>query len=392
MNIIYVFAFLSLYQVVSLPLKKTNFQKKRPAFDGKNLVGMFKKSPKAMVSVVSQLDPNAVYEIVTMLQKLLDESEEEERKLSDRVTDSEVRLGQATDTHNAIQLALDEIKAQVETVEGHLVATEENMMKAKENLDSAQGEYDDQLPLLDAEQETLREVIALLAPYHDESHDPGSDDDHQDDHHGYNWCSSHQDCSDMEFCTAVGSCAACEHCHWNSYSVDQQCPDKCPVLCEDEPPQYPKCPLCSSQEDCDLLPEIEDPEENKDWPHCDDDSGRCEITEECKQAVWDYQQVLEQWFMSVFTPEMTEMPPLQDWPASGHSYCECISVQATCVLEAQCYADMKEDEEDDMPFTMHEFCDQGMKCEADHCDWANAFNPEFLMKKMSPISMQKFHH
>jgi len=127
------------YQVVSLPLKKTNFQKKRPAFDGKNLVGMFKTSPKAMVSVVSQLDPNAVYEIVTILQNLLDESEENERKLKDSVTDSEVRLGQATDTHNAIQLALDEVKAHVETVEGHLVTAEENMMKAKENLDSAQG-------------------------------------------------------------------------------------------------------------------------------------------------------------------------------------------------------------------------------------------------------------
>lgn len=364
MNIAYVFAFVFIYHVVSLPIKYTHSQEnsKKPVIDGTNLLSIYKENPKQLVSVLSELDPEAVHEILILLHDLLTTSEETEHDLHDKLNNSKIELGEAESAYDLGLRKLDNLTNQVTHAESEVATLLGHKEQAKADLDIAQLELDTQLPSLDSEQETLNQVMDLLWPF------------------AITQCGSHDECTETEFCNAGGFCTDCNECHYNTFSIDAQCPNKCPVLCEDTPPQYPKCPICENQEECDKLAGLEEEEEPKPWPHCEDGSGRCAISDECKAAVFEYQKNLEDWFMALIMSGRTDIPPLfssGEWPAAGEKYCECISIQAHCVKDHECYAEQPDEESED-DFTMHEFCIDGMQCTVDQCGWVERFGNEFL--------------
>lgn len=213
-------------------------------------------------------------------------------------------------------------------------------------------------------------------------------------------CAGHRECGDDSFCyTTKGvpnHCAPCEECHFDWDASDFVCPNKCPALCQDEPAQFGKCPLCQSQEECDQLHGSGfQKEEETPWPKCTDGTDRCLLGDECKGAMIDYAERMEEWVTEWFTnnPESKDFPPIKEWPDAGDMSCQCINVQSSCIIDNECYTDKDIEELEKLPFTLHEWCTDGMKC-GDNCGWASwqehGFCHDFMALTTKKVQ-RKFH-
>jgi len=189
---------------------------------------------------------------------------------------------------------------------------------------------------------------------------------------GGDGCTGHDECDDESFCY-VGNCAPCEECHFHWDAIDGTCPEKCPVLCEDTPPQFPKCPICSNQEECDAMHDsgFQEEEENP-WPECSDGTARCIPSDDCKASSYDFEARMEDFFIGWFrsNPNATEMPPLDQWPSGTDLDCYCQRTQVECIVDNECYTDKDAEALEEMPFTVEEWCSDAMKCSASDCEWA----------------------
>lgn len=233
---------------------------------------------------------------------------------------------------------------------------------------------------------------------------------------GGNWtdnCAGHDECGDDRFCYE-GHCAGCEECHFNWDAIDGECPEKCPVLCEDHPPQYPKCPICNSQEECDAMYDsgFQEEEENP-WPECTDGTDRCPISSsDCAASLLDHDHVMGEWAEEWFRthPNATEMPPLTEWPDANDFSCQCIRFQAECIIDNDCYSDEGIEELEALPFTLEEWCSVGLKCGSSDCEWTswqhngygschdfvsvrvNKIQKKFQERKIQKEMKSKFNH
>jgi hypothetical protein len=200
---------------------------------------------------------------------------------------------------------------------------------------------------------------------------------------GYSKCEYHTDCADYYFCSADYYCHDCSQFEWLSWSVDGNEPASglCPVLCEDMPPIFGKCPACASQKECDsFYGDGMDAEESHMLPICNDGSGLCEPTGQCMNSTMTYQASLETWFMDwwvanedqIMSPEGLDIP-LLEMPGGGEDFCDCFYFGIDCVGENECY-NMTQADIDSltmMPFSMHDWCVDGMKCSDHQCEWAD---------------------
>jgi len=202
---------------------------------------------------------------------------------------------------------------------------------------------------------------------------PGSDYPFHDD--GYDvqgdTCDSHDDCNGDSFCFYWGSCSPCEDCWFDYDGVDATC-GQCTPLCN-EPFQFPTCPMCESQEECDALYPVLEEEEEKPYPVCTDGSDRCQVSDECHEAFIDYVARLNDWFTEWFNnnPGATEMPSLDQWEPAGYLPCDCLNNQAQCIINAKCYSDEDVQAAEDLEFSMSELCLVGMGCDQSQCGWAS---------------------
>lgn len=180
-------------------------------------------------------------------------------------------------------------------------------------------------------------------------------------------CFSHTNCSDDQFCYH-GQCAVCRECHYNHDAIDGVCPLKCPALCEDMPPQYPKCPLCQSQADCDT----KTPHEF--YPHCETDDTKCLISTTCHDEAHEYLPIAKDAAMKWLAqnPNATHIPP-DVFPSATVEFCQCMTDQIHCLIDHQCVneeskAEMKKEIEED-PAYFEDMCVNEMKCRRDQCTW-----------------------
>merc|ERR1719192_2893052 len=111
--------------------------------------------------------------------------------------------------------------------------------------------------------------------------------------------------------------------------AEQRCPKTCSPLCE--PAVYPKCPLCKSQEHCDLVKAIAWPA-----PACDDGSGKCSgeganldrCSFEMRTWIYDLYKAHPSDIDKVF-----DGPPRKDTPEASSFACKCYNRQLNCMLD-----------------------------------------------------------
>jgi len=162
-----VYLFLLLVQVncnkILLPIQHNHTNQK------KNLMGTILSNPRKFVESTANLDPVAVEEIITLLNKLKQTSEEAEQELLDTLN---AKSEEAIITGNAVadaQTAVDDANTAVEEANGHLVIKESELAAAKATHDAKVGEkndaqkaHDDQQPGLQNEQDVIDQVIEML--------------------------------------------------------------------------------------------------------------------------------------------------------------------------------------------------------------------------------------
>lgn len=132
-----------------------------------NLLSDLQSDPKKFVSEVSNLNPSDIKHIVSLLEALLEESENRETELDNDLSDKNTALADAdtavTEAKNVLaaeELEVTQAKADLEAKE----TAHSNRLTEKE---TSQQNHDDEVPSLNDEQEVLRNVIDLLMGLHD---------------------------------------------------------------------------------------------------------------------------------------------------------------------------------------------------------------------------------
>lgn len=351
MYFIFFAVFISMGKIVSLPIQPRTNNLLKHHKDVKGVLNLFQSSPMDLISMMQKVDPAQLNHIIGLLENMLIDSQQLETDLREEVDTKSVELAQAVLDVEGSKQALEEINEKQTAAKIKLDEASTTVNKKEGALTLAQKELAHQQPSLLEEQKVLRQVIGMLTGL--VSSDQG--------------CISHTNCSDDQFCYH-GECAVCRECHYNHDAIDGVCPAKCPALCEDVPPQYPKCPLCQSQEECDS----QNPHEF--YPHCETDDKKCLISTPCNDEAHGYLQIAKDAAMKWLAqnPNATHIPD-DAFPAATAKFCQCMSDQIHCLMDNHCLTKKSKDEmkgeiQND-PAYFENMCTNDMKCRRDQCSW-----------------------
>jgi len=346
--------------VTSFPMESMT-----PHHDAKDVLHLFNTNPMKFVSMMQKVNPDQLQEILSLLQGMLTESIQKHNGLEANVSNISLELADASVIEGEKFEVLKNVNDTRNTAIIEVQVAEDTVKVKEQNLILAKQERDEQLPTLLKEQEVLRDVIEKLRHLTP--------------------CTSHSDCDSSMFCHIDGNCAACSKCHFNDIAVNGQCPVKCPVLCEDDPPTYPKCPLCKDHTHCD---EIER------FLACDSNVTKCAAHSRCKFEN-------EEWVIKMLDKEdefwsQNKTLKHEDWPAAGYHLCQCYHDQFHCLFDENCFVEDHDDYsydnydyEDDSEHDDFAICTEGLKCSPEQCDFVERY--EALLKKsfLSKIAQLK---
>jgi len=365
MKFILLSVFLSVYGVVSLPIQSIH-----PHHDAKDVLHLFKKNPMELVSMMQNVDPAQLQQVISLLEGMLTDSKDLEAKLQTKVNDTSQDLAQAV-------IEADNAKHTVDKLNEELTAAELTHNKSLEVVDLkedelsiAEKELNDQHPSLIQEQKVLRQVIEML-----ENLSGPSDGK----------CSSHSECSNTTFCHD-SQCVDCSKCHFNDLAIDGNCPLKCPSLCE--PAVYPKCPLCTTEKHCEAMAKTE-----VDMPTCEDGSGKCPASSTCRFEFgsWEHKVhlVYEEFYKSSQSSQSSSAQQEPQIPGGGDNLCKCISDQIHCIMDENCLKpeDKADIATEETKNEMTDFCENKLGCSPNHCEWVTRahklYGKSFINNKLT---------
>lgn len=279
----------------------------KPHRNAKDVLHLFNSNPMELVSVMQNVDPDQLNEVLSMLEgilnvsmKTLNETRANVTRKSLELADADAQAADATELFETVNVTRN--KAIINVTDA-----EETVKSKKEKHILAKQELNDQLPSLVKEQEVLREVIGQL------KHLGG--------------CSSHSDCDSSSFCHKDGKCVDCTKCHFNDLAISGQCPVKCPVLCEDDPPTYPKCPMCKNQTYCNELQQV---------LTCESNLTKCVPHPRCKFEAQKWRTKLLEAFAAAHNKNKSATIDDFKWPALGNDLCNCLNDQHHCFIDQNC--------------------------------------------------------
>jgi len=125
--------------------------------------------PKKFVAEVSKVDPGELANIISLLEALLETSENQEQDLVDHVADESQKALQSAEVLADAQTAVDGAQGDVEDAQAALALREQEHQAASDAHDAQEGakalaeqELADLEGGLNSEQEVIRQVIAML--------------------------------------------------------------------------------------------------------------------------------------------------------------------------------------------------------------------------------------
>merc|ERR1712087_202973 len=295
------------FAVASFPMESM-----KPHRNAKDVLHLFNSNPMELVSVMQNVNPDQLNEVLSMLEgmlnvsiKTLNETRANVTRKSLELADADAQADNATKLFELVNVTRN--KAIINVTDA-----KETVKSKKEKHILAKQELDDQLPSLLKEQEVLREVIKKL------KHLGG--------------CSSHSDCDSSSFCHKDGKCVDCTKCHFNDLSISGQCPVKCPVLCEDDPPTYPKCPMCKNQTHCDEL---------RHFLTCDSNPTKCVAHPRCKFEAHKWTKKFLEALAAAHNKNESVTINTFKWPALGNDLCNCVNDQHHCFIDQNCTSELE---------------------------------------------------
>lgn len=320
-----------MFVVASFPMESM-----KPHRNAKDVLHLFNSNPMELVSVMQNVDPDQLNEVLSMLEGMLNVSIKTLNETRANVTRKSLELAdadaQATNATELIELVnVTRNKAIINVTDA-----KEKVKSKKEKHILAKQELDDQLPSLLKEQEVLREVIEKLK-------------------HLGGGCSSHSDCDSSSFCHKDGKCVDCTKCLFNDLAISGQCPVKCPVLCEDEPPTYPKCPLCKNETYCNELEQV---------LTCTSNLTKCVPHMRCNFEAHKWRTK----FLEDVRDAKNKNESIPPFPAFGNVLCNCLNDQHHCFIDQNCKSELERSTEENGWNETHQ-CLNLFQCTPEQCNF-----------------------
>jgi len=348
-----------MFVVASFPMESM-----KPHRNAEDVLHLFNSHPMELVSMMQNVDPAQLEKVLSMLQgmlnvsiKTLKETKANVTRKSLELADLEAEVETAKELFEKVNETRNEVI--IEVTDAQLNVTE----KKKQHI-LAKKELDDQLPSLLKEQKVLREVIEKLQ------------------HLGHSGCSSHSDCDSSSFCSKDRQCVDCTKCLFNDLAIGGQCPVKCPVLCEDDPPTYPKCPMCKDQTYCNEMGK---------FIHCESNLTKCPPHPMCKFVAKKWTTKFMEDLMAA--RKKNESVTIDDfkWPAASNDLCGCIHDQNHCLLDQNCTSWLGDGIEREVQDAMH-ICLNKLQCTPDQCSYIQRYQDHFQKSFLDGIipQLQRF--
>jgi len=134
--------------------------------NGTNLLSELKSDPKKFVAEVSNLNPDDIKHIVSLLEALLEQSEDRETELDTDLSNKNTALADADTAVTEAKKVLAAEELEVTAAKADVAAKETAHGERLTEKETSQQNHDDEVPGLNDEQKVLRDVIDLLMGLH----------------------------------------------------------------------------------------------------------------------------------------------------------------------------------------------------------------------------------